>query len=34
MADGGVPWRGNQGDAPVSEHIGITVDELKVFRGA
>src|SRR5580704_2569682 len=29
-----MPWRGNQNDAPVAEHIGIAVDELKVLRGA
>jgi len=29
-----VPWRGNQSDAPVDEYIGITVEELKVLRGA
>src|SRR6516225_5575549 len=34
LAAGGVPWRGNQSDAPVAKHIGITVDELKVLRGA
>jgi hypothetical protein len=31
---GGVPWRGNQSDAPVTVYIGITVDQLKVLRGA
>ena len=34
LAAGGVPWRGNQGHAPVAECIGIAVDELKVLRGA
>src|SRR5215472_2913401 len=34
LAAWGVPWRGNQSDAPVAKHIGITVDELKVLRGA
>src|SRR5215813_5708433 len=34
LAAGRVPWRGNQSDAPVAEYIGITVDELKVLRGA
>src|SRR5262249_9609770 len=34
LAAWGVPWRGNQSGAPVAEHIGITVDELKVFRSA
>ena len=29
-----MPWRGNQSDASVAEYIGITVDELKVLRGA
>jgi len=31
---GGVSWRGDQSDAPVAEYIGITVDRLKVLRGA
>ena len=34
LAAWGVPWRGNQSGAPVAEHIGITVDELKVLRSA
>src|SRR5262245_21996137 len=34
LAAWGVPWRGNQSDAPVAERIGITVDELKVLRSA
>src|SRR6516165_3356185 len=34
LVAGGVPWRGNQIDAPVAKYIGITVDELKVLRGA
>ena len=29
-----MPWRGNQSDAPIGEYVGITVDELKVLRGA
>src|SRR5258708_14875820 len=34
LVTGSVPWRGNQSDAAVAEYIGITVDELKVLRGA
>lgn len=34
LVAGGVPWRGNQSDAPVAEYIGIAVEELKVLRGA
>ena len=34
LVTGSVPWRGNQSDAPIAEYIGITVDELKVLRGA
>src|SRR6516164_7274562 len=34
LVAGGVPWRGNQSDAPVAVYIGITVDELKALRGA
>ena len=30
----GVPWRGNQSDAPIAEYIRIAVDELKVLRRA
>jgi hypothetical protein len=33
LAAGGVARRGNQSDAAVSVHIGITVDELKVLGG-
>src|SRR5580704_3909648 len=28
----GVPWSGNQSDAPIAKYIGIAVDELQVFR--
>src|SRR4029077_17386662 len=33
LAAGSMPRRGNQDDAPVTEYVGITVDELKVLRG-
>jgi hypothetical protein len=31
LVAGGVPWCGNQSDAPVAVYIGITVDELKAL---
>ena len=34
LVAGGVPRRGNQSDAPVAVYIAITIDELKVLRGA
>src|SRR6202021_3075497 len=34
LVAGSMPWRGNQGDAPIAKYIGITVDKLKVLRRA